>query len=67
MLLEHMHTKFENRTKIKGGCHLGRKVVPHDSKSDLPLVFLKKSGKNSQILSDIKRILTGTYFSKKVS
>ena len=25
-----------NQTKIKGGCQLGRKVVPHDSKSDLP-------------------------------
>ena len=32
--------KFEiNQTKIKGGCQLGRKVVPHDSKSDLPLVL----------------------------
>ena len=30
--------KFENnQTKIKGGCQLGRKVVTHDSKSDLPL------------------------------
>ena len=26
-----------NQTKIKGGCQLERKVVPHDSKSDLPL------------------------------
>ena len=26
-----------NQTKIKDGCQLGRKVVPHDSKSDLPL------------------------------
>ena len=25
------------KTKIKGGCWSGRKVVPHDSKSDLPL------------------------------
>ena len=49
-----MHRKFEiNRTKIKGGCQSGRKVVPHDSKSDLPLVtflnpttsFLKNSKK----------------------
>ena len=33
-----MHKKFEiNRTKIKVGCQSGRKVVPHDSKSDLPL------------------------------
>ena len=25
---------------MKGGCQSGRKVVPHDSKSDLPLEFL---------------------------
>ena len=30
--------KFEiNRTKIKGGCQSGRKVVTPDSKIDLPL------------------------------
>ena len=29
-----------NRTKIKGSCQSGRKVVTHDSKSDLPLVYL---------------------------
>ena len=35
MLLEHMHKKFQiNRTKIKGGCQLARKVVAYDSKSD---------------------------------
>ena len=39
VLLEHMHKKFEiNLTKIKGGCQSGRKVVPNNSKSDLPLV-----------------------------
>ena len=33
-----MHKKFKkNLTKIKGNCQLGRKVVSHDSKSDLPL------------------------------
>ena len=33
-----MRKKFEiNRTKIKGSCRSGRKVVTHDSKSDLPL------------------------------
>ena len=33
-----LQKKFEkNRTKIKGGCQSGRKVVAHDSKSDLPL------------------------------
>ena len=35
----HMHKKFElNWTKIKGGCQSCRKVVAHDSRSDLPLV-----------------------------
>ena len=34
------HVIFEvNQTKIKGGCQSVRKVVPHDSKSDLPLAF----------------------------
>ena len=34
-----MHKKFEvNRTKIKGGCQSGRKVVTNDSKSYLLLV-----------------------------
>ena len=33
-----MHKNFEiNRTKIKVGCQSGRKVVTHNSKSDLPL------------------------------
>ena len=41
-LLEHMHKKFEiNQTKIKGSCQLGRKVVTHNSKSDLPLVNIQ--------------------------
>ena len=41
ILLEHMHKKFViNRTKIKGGCQSGRKVVNHNSKSDLPLIQL---------------------------
>ena len=36
-----MQKKFKiNRTKIKGGCKLGRKVVTHNSKSDLPLVLV---------------------------
>ena len=33
-----MHKKFEiDRTKIKGSCQSGKKVVTHNSKSDLPL------------------------------
>ena len=36
-----MHKKFGiNRTKIKGSCLSGRKVVTHDSKSDLPLAHI---------------------------
>ena len=27
-----------NQTKIKGGCQSEKKVVPHDAKSDLPVV-----------------------------
>ena len=35
-----MHKKFEiNQTKIKGGCQSGRKVVTHNSNSDLPLLW----------------------------
>ena len=42
ILLEHMHKKFEiNRTKIKGSCQSGRKVVPHNSKNDLPLPLVR--------------------------
>ena len=41
-LLEHMHKKFEiNRTKNKGGCQSGRKVLTHNSKSDLPPEIVK--------------------------
>ena len=36
-----MHKKLKIiRTKIKGGCQLGRKVVPHDSRSALFLHHL---------------------------
>ena len=43
ILLDHMHKKFEiNRTKIKGGWQSGRKVVAHNSKSDLPLEKFRK-------------------------
>ena len=40
-----MHKKFEiNWTKIKGSCQSGRKVVTHDSKSDLPLILEQVMG-----------------------
>ena len=36
--IEHMNKKFEiNRTKIKGSCQSERKVVTHNSKSELEL------------------------------
>ena len=38
-----MHKKFDiNQTKIKGSCQPGRKVVTHNSGSDLPLAQNKK-------------------------
>ena len=40
--VEHMHKKFEiNRTKIKGPCQSGSKLVSHNSKHDLPLIMQK--------------------------
>ena len=42
ILLENMHKKFGiNQSKIKGGCQSERKVVTHNSKSDLRLVEWK--------------------------
>ena len=35
----HVILKYVNQTNIGVGCESGRKVVPHDSKSDLPLVL----------------------------
>ena len=48
-----MQKKFErNRTKIKGSCQSGRKVVIHDSKSDLPLAECTyKKGPYSRVTS----------------
>ena len=37
-----MHKKFVGKwTKIKGGCQSGRKMVTHNSKSDLPIDSFK--------------------------
>ena len=53
-----MHKKFEiNRTKIKGGSHSGRKVVTHDSKSDLPLQKPNKSKLVSHVFFTKKTIM----------
>ena len=49
-----MHKKFEiNRTKIKGGCQSGKRVVTHNSKSDLPLAvcFSQKRGQKKWLNS----------------
>ena len=44
-----MSKKFEiNWTKIKDGCQPGRKVVNHNSMSDLPLVCSKFRAINDQ-------------------
>ena len=52
-----MHKKFEiNRTKIKGGCQSGRKVVTYDSTSDLPPVKVMtrlRSRKRSELLKNV--------------
>ena len=48
-----MHKKFEiNRTKIKGGCQPGSKVVTLDSKSDLPLMPFKSLPKVAYVGPD---------------
>ena len=33
-----------NQTKIKGSCQSGSKAVPHDSKSDFPLMHSDQKG-----------------------
>ena len=40
-----MHKRFEiNRTKNKGSCQSGRKVVTHDTNSDFPLSGIIRIG-----------------------
>ena len=48
-----MQKKFEiNRTKSKGACQSERKVVTHNSKSDLPLIMYKNTGWPVKVESD---------------
>ena len=48
-----MYKKFEiNQTQIKGGRQLGRKLVIHNSKSDLPLVEISFSKKDKYVSVD---------------
>ena len=50
--MDSAHGDFEvNQTKIRGGCQSRRKVVPHDSKSDLPLVPSKKISATNDVTS----------------
>ena len=58
-----MHNKFEiNRTKIKGGSQSGRKVVTHNSKSDLPLVVHVHLLNMRIILIKVKTVHLFSYF-----
>ena len=53
-----MHKQFEiDQTKIKGGCQSGRKVVTHNSKSDLPLAT--RSREENTLMSDITNLGRG--------
>ena len=56
-----MHKKFEiNWTKIKGVCQSERKVVTHNSKSDLPLKSLRdyyEISKTKTIKTPFKSVL----------
>ena len=60
-----MHKKFEiNRTKIRGGCQSGRKVVTQNSKSDLPLViFLRLNLRHMLIDYSVPRPSTNSRIS----
>ena len=60
-----MHKKFDIiRTKIKGGCQLGRKVVAHNSESDLPLVCHLIFGRVTLAAFFVKvRLIFNAYFS----
>ena len=50
----HVILKYLNQTKIKGGCQWGSKVVPHDSKSDLPLATLSEHMHKKAEVNQIK-------------
>ena len=59
-----MHKKFEiNRTKIKGSCQSGRKVVTHKSKGDLPLIIIFQNNLGIPcVLSHIQILVPDQYF-----
>ena len=52
-----MKKKYEiNRTKIKGSCQSGRKVVTHNSKSDLPLAVCLLNSSHNNVSFDKWRL-----------
>ena len=57
-----MLKKFEiNRTKIKGGCRLGRKVLTHNSKNDLPQVTFENGKEEIHIKYAITFLMKSKY------
>ena len=48
-----------NQTKIKGGCQSERNVVPHDSKSDLPLGDYMERSKTDETLVQMPEYIDG--------
>ena len=65
-----MHKKFEiNGTKIKGGCQSGRKFIPYESKSDLPLkipLYLWHNTRNGKIGGRLTQGVSTTRLSTRV-
>ena len=58
-----MHKKFEmNQTKMKGSCQLERKVVTHDSKSDLPLVLSVNDSTDADLKSENSLVFLDFFF-----
>ena len=63
-----MHKKFKiNRTKIKFGCQSGRKVVSHNSESDLPLqsyglLLQATNGQGHQGYTGVPVLHSGSHF-----
>ena len=59
-----MHKNFEiNQTKIKGDCQSGRKVVTHNSKSDLPLKVSRRPMNYPKLAAEggIEQVKIGKY------
>ena len=56
-----MHKKFEiNWTKIKGSCQSGKKVVPHNSMSNLPLPNIPNITDSTRFITTVKTLMFTT-------